>query len=156
MRVGRGSQPTLSFETWTLQFQSKGQHADRSLVDGLPQFGGVQLDKHHTGFPCPLRWFSSSRGCTQRWCGSQSCETPKRASIPRAFRAQPPMSIGCVGREVGRRWFDKTRTLIQSLVRFKAHSEPLLLRNLETPAVVLALLCGRPGVCLFLGRFLGT
>ena len=39
------------------------------LVDGLPQFGGVQLDKHHTGFRSPLRWFSSSRGCTQRWCG---------------------------------------------------------------------------------------
>ena len=127
------------------------------LVDRLVLFGGVQLDKHHTGFPVHSDGSARPGAARNDGVAFRVVRRRKERRYPELSGHNNRCRLVVLAGEVGRRWFDKTRTFIQSLARFKARSEPLLLRNRVEQAWKLRrwslLSCAAVlGVCLFLGR----
>ena len=100
------------------------------LPDGLALFGGVQL-AIDTTLVSPLHADGSARPGAARNDG-----VALRVARRRKERRYPELSghnnrcrLVVLAGEVGGRWSDETRTFIRSLARFKARSEPPLLRK---------------------------
>ena len=100
------------------------------LADGLALFGGVQL-AIDTTLVSPLHADGSARPGAAKNDG-----VALRVARRRKERRYPELSghnnrcrLVVLAREVGGRWSDETRTFIRTWARFRARSEPPLLRK---------------------------